>query len=307
MGKLFLLSILMFSLNGFSQDKLEVFFDFNQDVPNETSQIKINKWISENRNAEITKLLGYCDSVDDSKYNKELAMRRVNSMVAFFTKNNIKVSDKVALKSFGEDFKYSKIQSENRKVEVFYNLAKDKSKDVKSTATIPEGPFGRKPVRETASDETRSVTAETKEDDLVEAVDFEVLVEEERATLASKFDKAKKGDLVRISNINFYFNQERIMEQSLPLLDELLDIMLNNPKLVIEIHGHICCNQNPNDTKLSYRRALVILKFLTKYGIDVNRLAFKGYGSNDPIYKLPEKNEKQRAANRRVEILIVNK
>jgi outer membrane protein OmpA-like peptidoglycan-associated protein len=97
------------------------------------------------------------------------------------------------------------------------------------------------------------------------------------------------------------------MDESLPLLDELLDIMMNNPKLVIEIHGHICCNPNPNDTKLSYRRALVILKYLTKYGVNIDRLAFRGYGSNNPIYKVPEKNLKERAANRRVEILIVNK
>ena len=97
------------------------------------------------------------------------------------------------------------------------------------------------------------------------------------------------------------------MDQSIPLMNELLQIMLDNPKLRIEIHGHICCNPNPNDTKLSYRRALVILKYLTGHGVEVGRLGFKGYGSNDPIYKLPEKNEKQRAANRRVEILIVNK
>jgi outer membrane protein OmpA-like peptidoglycan-associated protein len=293
-------------LIGFGQNKLEVFFDFNQDVPNEESQIKLNKWALDNKNAEIIKLLGYCDSVDDSNYNKELAMRRVNSIMKFFNESNIKVSDKVALKSFGEDFKYSKIQSENRKVEVFFNLVKDKSAEIKTARTIPEGPFGRKPVKEAATKEA-SGTAQAKEDDLLEAADMEVLVEEERLILESKFEKAKKGDLIRINNINFHFNQERIMEQSLPLLDELLDIMLNNPKLVIEIHGHICCNQNPNDTKLSYRRALVILKFLTKYGVDVNRLAFRGYGSNDPIYKLPEKNEKERAANRRVEILIVNK
>lgn len=309
MKKLFFLCVLLVSLNGFSQDKLEVFFDFNMDVPNEASQNKISEWVSNNKSAEVTKVLGYCDSVDNNNYNKDLAMRRINSMLEIFKKNNIKIADDVKLKSFGEDFKYSKIQSENRKVEVFYNLVKDKNADIKTTGLI-QTPFGKVPGKsgEAAKviiDETASETK--KEEDLLEAVDMEVLVEEERSTLASKFDKAKKGDLVRISNINFYFNQERIMEQSLPLLDELLDIMLNNPKLVIEIHGHICCNQNPNDTKLSYRRALVILKFLTKYGVDINRLAFKGYGSNDPIYKLPEKSEKQRAANRRVEILIVAK
>lgn len=300
MQKIYVLCISLFSLYGFSQNKLDVFFDFNKDVPNEASQIKIHQWVLDNKTAEITKVLGYCDSVDDSNYNKELAMRRVNSMVEFFNKSNIKVSDKVALKAIGKDFKYSKNQSENRKVEVFYNLIKEENTGSKNAQTIPNGPFGRGRTKEVT-------TEETKEEDILEVADKEALVEAERATLESKFYKAKKGDLVRINNINFYFNSERVMDESLPLLDELLDIMMNNPKLVIEIHGHICCNPNPNDTKLSYRRALVILKYLTKYGVNVDRLAFRGYGSNDPIYKVPERNEKERAANRRVEILIVNK
>ncbi|MDN3676576.1 OmpA family protein [Flavobacterium paronense] len=291
---------MLISLLGFSQNKLDVFFDFNKDIPNEASQIKIDKWISENKTAEISKVLGYCDSVDDSKYNKDLAMRRVNSMVAIFTNNNIKIVDKVELKSFGKDFKSSKNQSENRKVEVFYNLIAVKNEDIRNVQTIPNGPFGKRQVKE-------AIAEDKVENDLFEVADMDAIVEEERGTLESKFYKAKKGDLIRINNINFYFNSERVMDQSMPLLDELLDIMMNNPKLVIEIHGHICCNPNPNDTKLSYRRALVILKYLTKNGVDLYRLAFKGYGSNDPIYKVPERNEKERAANRRVEILIVDK
>lgn len=303
MQKGFLLCVMLFSISSFSQNKLDVFFDFNQDVPNETSQIKIDKWVLDNKTAEITKVLGYCDSVDDRKYNKDLAMRRVNSMVAFFTKNNIKIADNAELKSFGKDFKYSKNQSENRKVEVFYTLVKEKETEVKTTKTMPDGPFGKRVTREPSGEET----AQNQQNDFFESTDMEAVVEEERLTLVSKFEKAKKEDLIRISNINFYFNSEKVMYQSFPLLDELLDIMLNNPNLTIEIHGHICCNPNPNDTKLSYRRALVILKYLTTNGVEVSRLAFRGYGSNDPIYRLPEKNEKERAANRRVEILIVNK
>lgn len=296
MQKIHLLCILLFSLSGFTQNKLDVFFDFNKDIPNEVSKIKINQWISANKTAEITKVIGYCDSVDDSKYNKDLAMRRMNSVVKIFTDNTIKVADKIEMKAIGKDFNFSKNQSENRKVEVYYNLTKDKNKETKTASTIPDGPFGKKRAEEIKGEEGP-----------IDYANMEALVEEERSALESKFDKAKKGDLIRISNINFYFNSERIMDQSLPLLDELLDIMMSNPKLAIEIHGHICCNPNPNDTKLSYRRALVILKYLTKYGVEVNRLAFRGYGSNDPIYKLPERNEKERAANRRVEILIVNK
>ena len=300
MQKICVLCVLLFSLHSFSQNKLDIFFDFNQDFPNEASQNKINQWVLNNKSAEVTGILGYCDSVDDSKYNKDLALRRVNAMLEILNKKNIKIADKVELKSIGKDFKFSKNQSENRKVEVFYNLITVKNTDIKNAKTIPDGPFGRKQVKEITAEER-------KEEAIADVADIDVLVEEERSTLESKFNKAKKGDLIRISNINFYFNSEKIMDQSFPLLDELLDIMMNNPKLVIEIHGHICCNPNPNDTKLSYRRALVIFKYLQNNGVQLYRMAFRGYGSNDPIYKLPERNEKERAANRRVEILIVDK
>jgi outer membrane protein OmpA-like peptidoglycan-associated protein len=277
MQKIFLVCILLFSGVNYGQNKLEVFFDFNKDVPNQSSQMKINQWVLDNRNIEVTRVLGYCDSVDDSKYNKDLAMRRVNTMVDFFKSNGVKIIDSVELKSFGKDFNYSKIQGENRMVEVFYSIIGNSKNE-----------------------------AITEENDF-DFTDFSTLVAAEKSTLASKFDKAKKGDLVRINNISFYFNSEKVMEQSEPLLEELYQIMIDNPTLRIEIHGHICCNPNPMDTKLSYRRALVILKYLTKKGIPVNRMNFKGYGSNDPIYRVPERNEKERSANRRVEILIVDK
>ena len=44
MQKIYILCILLFSLHGFSQNKLDIFFDFNKDVPNEASQNKINQW-----------------------------------------------------------------------------------------------------------------------------------------------------------------------------------------------------------------------------------------------------------------------
>ena len=281
MQGVYLFCFVLFSWAVFSQNKLEVFFDFNQDVPNEASQTKINQWVLENKLAEVSKLLGYCDSVDDSKYNKDLAMRRVNSMLEILKKNNIKIASTVELRSFGKDFNYSKNQSENRKVAVIYNIGYEKRTTINpvDVADINESQY----------------------------FELSTLVEEERSALALKFDKAKKGDLIRINSISFHFNSEKVMEESLPLLEELLQIMLDNPKLKIEIHGHICCNPNPNDTKLSYRRALIILKYLTKNGIPVYRVNYKGYGSNDPIYRLPERNEKERAANRRVEILIINK
>lgn len=262
---------------GFFQQSFEVFFDFNAAVPNQVSLTKLNQWIKANKSAEITKVLGYCDSVDDSQYNIDLAVRRINSVLDLLKKDTIKISDKVELKPFGKDFKLSKNQEENRKVKLFFILKEEKKID------------------------------STNEEEEISFSSLSELVAKEKSELAQKFEKAQKGDLIRINNINFHFNSEKMMDQSEPLLLELLQILYDNPKLRIAIHGHICCNPNGMDTKLSYRRALVIFKYLTKFEIEVNRLSYKGFGSNDPIYKVPERNEAERKANRRVEILIVDK
>lgn len=269
--------VLLGTMFVYSQQKMQVFFDFNKDTPTDSSNAEMQSWLQQNKNIEIVKLIGYCDSVDKSDYNKDLAMRRINTMLAMLKNSNLKINDTVQLKAIGKDFKWAKNQKENRKVEIYYR-----------PISIPKEPE----VNEEGKDTYNTLSG---------------LVAEEKSALETKFIKAKKGDLVRINNINFYFNSEKLMEQSMPLLEELLQIMLRYPKLRIEIHGHICCNPNPMDTKLSYRRALIIYKYLAAHGIPNNRLAYKGIGSNIPIYPLPEKTEAQRAANRRVEILIVDK
>ena len=52
-------------------------------------------------------------------------------------------------------------------------------------------------------------------------------------------------------------------------------------------------------------RAKAINNFLVANGINEKRLTYKGFGSTQPIFPLPEKDEGQRSANRRVEIMIV--
>jgi outer membrane protein OmpA-like peptidoglycan-associated protein len=284
MKKIYCIGLLLTCILGFSQKQFEVYFDFNKDIPNQASLNQLSQWIAKNKTAEVTKVLGFCDSVDDSQYNKDLAMRRINSVLGLFKKDTIKISDTVELIPFGKDFKYSKKQDENRKVVFFYTL--------------------NETLRQEENTEKATMLKEEKE---ISSSDTQDLIEKETSELALKFEKAKKGDLVRINNIIFYFNSEKIEEKSLPILEELLRIMYSNPKLRIAIHGHICCNPNGMDTKLSYRRALVIFKYLRDNGIAMNRLSYKGFGSNDPIYKVPERNEAERKANRRVEILIVEK
>jgi outer membrane protein OmpA-like peptidoglycan-associated protein len=79
--------------------------------------------------------------------------------------------------------------------------------------------------------------------------------------------------------------------------------MQDNPKLKIDIPGHMCCSKDR--TNLSGDRAKSVYNILVKNGIDKSRMTYRGFGSEKPIYPLPEKTEEERVANRRVEIEIL--
>jgi outer membrane protein OmpA-like peptidoglycan-associated protein len=268
----FVILLLLSSVSFFAQEKVSVFFDFNKDNPKVDSEVQFTKWMDEHKNVEILELVAFCDSVDANSYNKDLATRRMQTVLTVLKQNNFSISATISLKAVGEDFKQSKNQAENRKVEVFYKT-----------------PI----IKNTTFDKSKVIENE------------EAIEESLNIPLVDLFKNIKVGDLIRIQNINFYLNSEVVIPQSESVLEELYIFMLKHPKLVIEIQGHICCNPNINDTRLSFRRAKYIFNYLLKKGIELNRLAYRGFGSANPIYQIPEQNIQQKQANRRVEILIV--
>jgi len=263
---------LLFSFIASAQETTEVFFEFNKDQLNEPATTKLSDWINRHQNVQVNMLSGYCDSTGTDSYNTKLSFRRTQSILKVLNDNNISIGRDIIIEPRGENFKQSKIQSENRKVTIHYSTITD-----------------------TVADKTRNDIIAIKEPEIA------------YIPLEKQFKKAKKGDLIKLRNINFQFNSEKIMQDSEQVLTELLQVLVDNPKLKIEIQGHICCNPNPNDTKLSYRRARYILEWLLKKDINLNRLSFIGYGSSRPLYPIPEKNYNEEVANRRVEILIVEK
>jgi outer membrane protein OmpA-like peptidoglycan-associated protein len=122
--------------------------------------------------------------------------------------------------------------------------------------------------------------------------------------LTKQVSTAKVGDKIRLDNVNFHKNSDVVLDSSKPVMDELLKIMKANPKLKIQIQGHVCCM--PETTaKISEKRAKTVYNFLVKNGINKNRLSFTSFGSTRPVYPIPEQTEEERIANRRVEIEIV--
>lgn len=252
-----------------AQESFSVYFDFNVDVPNAASKEKLQAWISAHPTAEVVKLSGYCDSIDAKDYNVELSSRRIESVAKQLETSGIALHPTLEKKPYGENFKQSLNAADNRRVDIFFVQPKTRER------ANPEG--------EEAFDNPGN-----------------------DAPMADKFNRVKKGDIVRLHNINFYFNSEKVLPDSEPIMEELYQVLVSHPKLRIEIHGHICCNPNTADTKLSYRRAKFIFTYLLQKGIPLNRLGYKGFGSADPIYKIPEQTPQQAAANRRVEILITD-
>ena len=248
--------VLFFALitNCFGQKQFEVFFDFNQDFPNQQSILDFNQWIIQNKNIEVLKLSGFCDSVDTRQYNKVLAEKRIESVFQLLEKSGIKISQNVERNPLGKDFKQSKIQAENRKVTIFYK-----------------------------EEEQKSIESE----------------------LTKQIKNAKTGETIKLPNIYFYNNSARTVPKSEPILYELLCAMEENPKLKIEIQGHICCQLVTDVGDVSTARAKAIYNFLIRNKISRERMTFKGFGTSKPVHKIPERNEDEANENRRVEILIV--
>ncbi|CAM4391173.1 OmpA family protein [Flavobacterium terrigena] len=125
--------------------------------------------------------------------------------------------------------------------------------------------------------------------------------------LTTNINASKIGDKLVLKNMSFYDRTDMLYPESKPIREELLHALKDNPKLKIEIQGHICCSHQVDKEEIALKRCIAIYNYLVSNGIEKTRLSYKSYDSTKPIFSIPEKNEEERKANRRVEILIVNK
>jgi outer membrane protein OmpA-like peptidoglycan-associated protein len=266
-----------------AQEHFVVYFDNNKFELNKTEQAKFDKWISENKTSKILSITGSTDEVGSSGFNDTLSLKRVN-FVYSKVNGKLKIREDFKSISLGEKGATSPNKAENRKAIIHYLLEKDLAKEneilgIKPTVIEPEEII---PIEE-------------------ENMNFP-----ENATLEEKIKLSKKGTLIRLSDINFYVNTFAIMPNSKRSIDELIYVMDHNPKLRIEIQGHICCV--PKDARnLSLDRARQVKRLLVYSGISERRIDVKGFGVSKPKFPIPEKNESEAAKNRRVEIMILDK
>ena len=112
--------------------------------------------------------------------------------------------------------------------------------------------------------------------------------------LANIVKKSKIGDKLVLKNLSFYDRTDIPYPESFKIREELLQVLKDNPKIRIEIQGHICCTPGKDEEEIALKRCLGMVEYLTINGIDKSRLTYKSFDATQPIYPIPEKNEEQK-------------
>ncbi len=88
---------------------------------------------------------------------------------------------------------------------------------------------------------------------------------------------------IDLPGIMYDFGKWNLRPESLVSLEELVEILNDNPNITIEIGSHTdAIGSDQTNETLSAKRAKSVVDFLITYGIDEERLSSKGYGESMP-------------------------
>jgi OmpA-OmpF porin, OOP family len=105
--------------------------------------------------------------------------------------------------------------------------------------------------------------------------------------------------------VQFATDSATILPESFPLLTEVADVFIKNPRIKrVEVQGHTDNTGTPDRNKtLSEQRASAVRTWLLNHGVLPDRLVAKGYGQEKPI--APNVTASTKAKNRRVQFVIL--
>ena len=276
-----------------AQEQFSVYFDSNKYELSKKELVELQSWIDENKTSKIIGAYGFCDEDGSTDYNEMLASKRVDFVINTI-KSQVQIRSDFKTRTFGKLHEQLPDKAKNRKVSLFFLKEKDldkeneiigleskQSEEKKAKAPIV---FPEKIILEGPNGTKKEMALDLK--------------------FMQDLSQAKVGERQKLSNLNFVLNSFAVENDSRPKLYELLFVMQNNPTLKISIQGHLCC-MKVDRQDLSTQRAKAVYKFLEYNKIDKSRMTFVGYGVSRPLFPIPEKNEAEKAANRRVEIEII--
>lgn len=267
----------------FSQEIENFYFDFDKYELVENESQRLEEWINSNKDSKILSMEGMTDEKGTTTYNDSLSQKRIDFIVENIA-GKIEFREDFKTLALGEHQLESNSDAENRKVTIYY-LPKDllflEKEIVKSS-------YLKKKISK------------------LKVVNIDEIDELKTLSLNEQIKKSNIGTFFTLKNIYFGYDSAKLFPNSKPELEKWVQLLERNRTLKIVIVGHICCVPR-DDFNLSSRRAESVMKYFLYSGIERSRIDYIGYGSSKPKFNIPEKNEEERNANRRVEILILEK
>jgi len=112
------------------------------------------------------------------------------------------------------------------------------------------------------------------------------------------------GKAMILEGIVFEFNSARIKPDSEPVLTKALNILLENPSIEVEIHGHTDnIGKASYNLNLSQARANSVKQWLVEHGAEAARIGTRGFGFTRPVAS--NDTDEGRQQNRRIEFVRV--
>ena len=269
------LVLLFFFAMGFKAQMLtSVYFGYDSDKLTKHSQRKLDSLSGLKNNLRI-RIFGNCDLSGTQEYNKVLSEKRAHAVADYL---KAKIKDNIKLESItglGNEKQINDNSTEDLRL-------KNRRVDLFIDRVMAKG---------------------------------EVKTGKTFASFFSrKISEMKVRDTFSLPNVNFFGGRHIWLPKGNAVLAKLAGILKDNPSLVVELQGHICCDYENFDGEdldlktfnLSFTRADAIRKFLEKEGIGPQRIKVIGLGHLDPVV-YPERTEEDFVKNRRVEIVVLQK
>jgi outer membrane protein OmpA-like peptidoglycan-associated protein len=112
------------------------------------------------------------------------------------------------------------------------------------------------------------------------------------------------GHVMRLNNLIFEVGNSKIDPESYPELDLVVNMMKENPAMVIQLEGHTDYVGAASDNmKLSQRRVESVKSYVASKGIQKSRMKTKAFGGTQPISR--DNTPEAHRLNRRVEVRIL--
>jgi OmpA-OmpF porin, OOP family len=113
-----------------------------------------------------------------------------------------------------------------------------------------------------------------------------------------------KGETVVLNHLIFAQGKADLDPKSYPELDEVVQMLKENPAMEIRLEGHTDNVGNPKmNMELSQNRVEAVKKYMVSKGISKGRIETKAFGGTHPLKN--EQTPEAKALNRRVEMRIL--